>query len=775
MAEERHIPVFGVCLGLQAIVEYLGGRLEVLDRPHHGKPSTMTVLGDGGTLLAGLPERVRVGRYHSLYADRAALPADLRVTAETADGVAMAVEHRTRPLAGVQFHPESLMTQFDDHGLAVIGNVVAGSPAPRGPPACDRPAGAEADEEPGRVRKSQEERPFDDGGNSYRRPAALDGARRTRRREPARVHRDAALLPHRGRQPPAAPRRRAPGRVLGRRRRPGRPDRADDREAYRRFGGPVKRRSGTKLDQWDLPAPPATALSPSGAAAEAGRIGPGLYVGGPKTARLVRALDRLFGDLAIRLGAEEYTVPAMVPWSTLEKADYTHNFPQHVTATSVVRPDLDALDRFSAAEDHRAREAELEIAPVVLAPAVCVSLFERFGGARLTEPLTLTATGRCSRYEGQSDTSPTRLWSFSMREIVFLGDRPAARAFREAAIEEMVRLSTELALPCRVAPAGDPFFTKERPELANFQAAMDVKYELVGRMAHDGKAVAVSSLNYHNQHFGKGFEIDFGDRPAFSVCLGFGLERWAEWLSATWTTPRPPGPRSCASGAEQPRRARTARSLLDLRPVVEERGPRLGVATADDPDAVPAGPGEERLLRDMLPARRREFTAGGARPAARWSARACRARRSSSRAVGRACRPAVSARSPTAGHRRRPRRAPAVLPGPGRRPGTAPLPAEAAHLVLSADERIRLDAAAADAADAERLLLAAFSAKEAAFKAFSALLAPGRRPRRCWCRHPARARRLSSPATAPARPRTGRRGPPRGRRVLTWTAVPCEE
>ncbi|MFE0420079.1 class-II aminoacyl-tRNA synthetase family protein [Streptomyces tendae] len=309
-------------------------------------------------------------------------------------------------------------------------------------------------------------------------------------------------------------------------------------EAYRRFGGPVRRRNSSKLDQWDLP------VSPSGDARVQHRIGPGLFVGGPKTARLIRALDRLFGELAGRLGADEYTVPAMVPWSTLEKADYSHNFPQHVTAASVVRPDLDALDRFSAATDQRAREAELEVAPVVLAPAVCMSLFERFGGTRLTEPLTLTATGRCGRYEGQTDTSPTRLWSFSMREIVFLGDRPSARAFREAAIEELVRLATELALPCRVVPAGDPFFTKERPELANFQAAMDVKYELVGRMAHDGSAVAVSSLNYHNQHFGKGFEIGFGDRPAFSVCLGFGLERWAEWLSGyldddpgTWPAP----------------------------------------------------------------------------------------------------------------------------------------------------------------------------------------------------------------------------------------------
>ncbi|MEU6990824.1 anthranilate synthase component I [Streptomyces sp. NPDC046465] len=125
VAEDQNIPVFGVCLGMQAIVEYLGGRLAVLDRPFHGKPSTVSVVGGGGELLRGLPPRFTAGRYHSLYADAGALPPGLRVTAHCSDGVAMAVEHESRPLAGVQFHPESLMTQFDNHGQLLIGNVLA--------------------------------------------------------------------------------------------------------------------------------------------------------------------------------------------------------------------------------------------------------------------------------------------------------------------------------------------------------------------------------------------------------------------------------------------------------------------------------------------------------------------------------------------------------------------------------------------------------------------------------------------------------------------------
>ncbi len=119
----RALPVFGVCLGLQGLVEHLGGTLGVLDYPVHGKSSRIRVLG--GRLFAGLPSEFRAGRYHSLYARRETLPPDLEVTAESEDGVVMAVEHRTLPLAAVQFHPESILTLDDDLGLRLLRNVVA--------------------------------------------------------------------------------------------------------------------------------------------------------------------------------------------------------------------------------------------------------------------------------------------------------------------------------------------------------------------------------------------------------------------------------------------------------------------------------------------------------------------------------------------------------------------------------------------------------------------------------------------------------------------------
>ncbi|MGK4003648.1 anthranilate synthase component I [Sorangium sp. So ce1036] len=118
----RRLPVFGVCLGLQGMVEHFGGKLGILDYPMHGKASKVRVLG--GRLFEGLPREFRAGRYHSLYALRDALPACLQVTAESEDGVVMALEHAELPVAAVQFHPESILSQDDDVGLRLVRNAV---------------------------------------------------------------------------------------------------------------------------------------------------------------------------------------------------------------------------------------------------------------------------------------------------------------------------------------------------------------------------------------------------------------------------------------------------------------------------------------------------------------------------------------------------------------------------------------------------------------------------------------------------------------------------
>ncbi|GGE22155.1 anthranilate synthase component I [Primorskyibacter flagellatus] len=123
-ALSRGMPVFGVCLGLQAIAEYFGATLGQLEVPMHGKPSRIRV-SDPGLVFDGLPETVTIGRYHSLHARMDTLPEALRVTATTSDGIVMGLEHRDLPVAAVQFHPESIMSLGQDAGMRMVENVVS--------------------------------------------------------------------------------------------------------------------------------------------------------------------------------------------------------------------------------------------------------------------------------------------------------------------------------------------------------------------------------------------------------------------------------------------------------------------------------------------------------------------------------------------------------------------------------------------------------------------------------------------------------------------------
>jgi anthranilate synthase len=120
--DERELPAFGVCLGLQAMVEHAGGSLGLLDTPVHGKPGQVRVLG--GALLAGLPGEFTGARYHSLHARPGQVTGGFEVTAVTPDGVVMAIENPARGRWAVQFHPESILTAGGRAGHQVIGNVL---------------------------------------------------------------------------------------------------------------------------------------------------------------------------------------------------------------------------------------------------------------------------------------------------------------------------------------------------------------------------------------------------------------------------------------------------------------------------------------------------------------------------------------------------------------------------------------------------------------------------------------------------------------------------
>lgn len=116
------IPILGVCLGHQAIGQAFGGEVIRAEKLMHGK--TSEILHDGRTVFEGIPSPYTATRYHSLIVKRETLPEELEITAETAEGEIMGLRHKEYPIEGVQFHPESIITE---HGLTLLRNFVRGS------------------------------------------------------------------------------------------------------------------------------------------------------------------------------------------------------------------------------------------------------------------------------------------------------------------------------------------------------------------------------------------------------------------------------------------------------------------------------------------------------------------------------------------------------------------------------------------------------------------------------------------------------------------------
>lgn|ERR1719203_883981 len=121
------IPGFGVCLGLQGMVEHFGGELGVLGYPMHGKPSKVSLTETGlseNSIFTSLPDTFEVARYHSLHGIADKMPDDLLITALSEDGIVMGIQHAKLPFAAVQFHPESILTS-PKHGMTILENALS--------------------------------------------------------------------------------------------------------------------------------------------------------------------------------------------------------------------------------------------------------------------------------------------------------------------------------------------------------------------------------------------------------------------------------------------------------------------------------------------------------------------------------------------------------------------------------------------------------------------------------------------------------------------------
>ena len=251
-------------------------------------------------------------------------------------------------------------------------------------------------------------------------------------------------------------------------------------------------------------------------------------------ARLYKFMDRVTEELGNRWNADVMITPALIEVDTIRKCQYFQFFPHVVTFASHLPNNFIVVDNFRQCEaahveesNQKAKVGECAVNAACVTPATCLHVYRRSEHKTVqVGGVTVAVCGRCARHEAVHTSDLTRLWDFTMREFVCLGTRQEVLGFRCDAIEAAKELLGLLDLTAEIRTASDPFFIA--PEMftkARAQFAGDMKLEVVANIGQ-GQQLAIGSINYHTDFFGRAFDIasDVGV-AAHSGCLAFGLER----------------------------------------------------------------------------------------------------------------------------------------------------------------------------------------------------------------------------------------------------------
>lgn len=266
---------------------------------------------------------------------------------------------------------------------------------------------------------------------------------------------------------------------------------------------------------------------------------PGVIMSGPGQVMLeglplwlFQYLDSALAELEQEWNAQPLLTPTLIPAAVLARCNYFRSFPNTVTFACHLHPEAGVINGFRARHDDKMTlddQALGDMAPpeTCLSPAVCYHVYHRNQGRTLDPAGAIYRVhGKCFRYEATNLNGMTRLWEFSMRELVFLGPSDSVLDQRQQCLETFGAFFDELGLACEIRTASDPFYiAPDAPSKTYFQLTAETKYE-VSALLPDDERVAVGSLNYHHDFFGRAFDIKIdGGGLAHSVCIGFGLER----------------------------------------------------------------------------------------------------------------------------------------------------------------------------------------------------------------------------------------------------------
>lgn len=222
-----------------------------------------------------------------------------------------------------------------------------------------------------------------------------------------------------------------------------------------------------------------------------------------KDTKMLNDLDQYILREIKNLGAIEYLIPAMINKATLEKCGYFNSFPQQLTK---VVP----YDENSSSDE-----------TLYLTPAACLHIYPMLKDAEIDKKI-ITTKARVYRFENKFD-GHNRLWDFSVREIVFIGEKEYVLGELDKIKKRTEIVVAKLGLSAQIVNAVDPFYpTKENIVKMRIQHSNNMKYEL--RCSINEGNISLASFNYHGTHFSKAFNFD-QNRRVVTGCVGFGLER----------------------------------------------------------------------------------------------------------------------------------------------------------------------------------------------------------------------------------------------------------
>ncbi len=258
----------------------------------------------------------------------------------------------------------------------------------------------------------------------------------------------------------------------------------------------------------------------------------GLYGRTDKFEDIIEGIDRLVVELGSDQNAKVLRFPPVMPTTVFEKTDYLASFPDLTgsihTFTGNDKAHAQLLQVHSDGGDWTDL---LDPSGEMLIPAACHPTYPLLTGTLPEGGRKLDVYGYCFRHEPSID--PTRMQAFRMHEYVYVGTPEGALAHREQWAPRGLKLLTDLGMTPEKVVANDPFFGRAGRMLAVNQRDGELKYELVVQ-TYPGQMTAVVSVNYHEDHFGKPFNIKSADGAvAHSSCVGFGMERIALALLAT--------------------------------------------------------------------------------------------------------------------------------------------------------------------------------------------------------------------------------------------------